>query len=75
MLDHHVKGVVDRYVHHRCHAGRGLQWVIIGQPKVEYLDKENRKNLADILDYCRIAVPAEARGSIQAYRKWCGEAE
>lgn len=75
MINEHHKGIVDRYVEQRLHAGSGFQSLIEGRPVIGRLDLSVRENLANILLYIEKAVPPEARGSRENYRNWCGEAE
>jgi hypothetical protein len=67
-----VRGVIHRYVENRCHPGSGFQRMIIADLNPSFLDKELRANLVEVLEMIQREVPAEARGSEEAFRKWIG---
>lgn len=67
-----VRGVIRRYVENRYHPGGGFQRLIIADLNPGFLDSELRANLVEVLEMIQREIPAEARGSEEAFRKWIG---
>lgn len=67
-----VRGVIQRYVENRYHPGGGFQRLIVANLNPASVDLGIRANLVEVLEMIQREVPAEARGSEEAFRKWVG---